>query len=90
VEQRQLGKETQAAAIEAAGLRFRPVIMTSFAFILGLLPLVVATGAGAITRRAVGTPVFGGMIAASLIGIFLIPPLYVIADGLRRWRRPGK
>jgi HAE1 family hydrophobic/amphiphilic exporter-1 len=90
VEQRQLGKETQAAAIEAAGLRFRPVIMTSFAFILGLLPLVVATGAGAITRRAVGTPVFGGMIAASLIGIFLIPPLYVIADGLRRWRQPGK
>ena len=90
VEQRQLGKDTQAAAIEAAGLRFRPVIMTSFAFILGLLPLVVATGAGAITRRAVGTPVFGGMIAASLIGIFLIPPLYVIADGLRRWRQPGK
>jgi HAE1 family hydrophobic/amphiphilic exporter-1 len=90
VEQRQLGKETQAAAIEAAGLRFRPVIMTSFAFILGLLPLVVATGAGAITRRAVGTPVFGGMIAASLIGIFLIPSLYVIAEGLRRWRQPGK
>src|SRR5262245_36173302 len=90
VEQRQLGKETRAAAIEAAGLRFRPVIMTSFAFILGLLPLVVATGAGAITRRAVGTPVFGGMIAASLLGIFIIPPLYVIAEGLRRWRQPGK
>jgi HAE1 family hydrophobic/amphiphilic exporter-1 len=89
-EQRQLGKEVQAAAIEGASLRFRPVMMTSFAFILGLLPLVVATGAGAITRRAVGTPVFGGMIAASLFGIFVIPPLYVIAERLRRWRRAEK
>ena len=86
VEQRQRGKEIQAAAIEAAGLRFRPVMMTSFAFILGLLPLVVAQGAGAITRQAVGTPVFGGMLAASLVGIFLIPPLYVTAERLRRWR----
>src|SRR5262249_60826156 len=85
-EQRQQGKEIQAAAIEGAALRFRPVIMTSFAFILGLLPLVIATGAGAITRRAVGTPVFGGMIAASLFGIFIIPPLYVVAESLRRWR----
>jgi HAE1 family hydrophobic/amphiphilic exporter-1 len=90
VEQRQEGKETQAAAIEAAGLRFRPVMMTSFAFILGLLPLVIAQGAGAITRHAVGTPVFGGMLAASLIGIFLIPALYVTAERLRRWRRLKK
>jgi len=58
-------------------------MMTSFAFILGLVPLVIATGAGAITRRAVGTPVFGGMIAASLIGIFVIPLLYVTAERLR-------
>jgi HAE1 family hydrophobic/amphiphilic exporter-1 len=71
VEQRQLGKEIQTAAIEAAGLRFRPVMMTSFAFILGLFPLVVARGAAAVTRHAVGTPVFGGMIAASLFGIFV-------------------
>ena len=90
VEQRQRGKEIQAAAIEAAGLRFRPVMMTSFAFILGLLPLVVAQGAGAITRQAVGTPVFGGMLAASLVGIFLIPPLYVMAERLRHWRHPKK
>jgi HAE1 family hydrophobic/amphiphilic exporter-1 len=83
VDQRARGKELEAAAIEAAGLRFRPVMMTSFAFILGLLPLVLATGAGAITRRAVGTPVFGGMIAASLIGIFVIPLLYVTAERLR-------
>jgi HAE1 family hydrophobic/amphiphilic exporter-1 len=64
--------------------------MTSFAFILGLLPLVIAGGAGAITRRAVGTPVFGGMIAASLFGIFLIPLLYITAERLRRWKGDGK
>src|ERR671922_3001483 len=66
VEQRHLGKDVQAAAIEGASLRFRPVMMTSVAFILGLFPLVIARGAGAITRHAVGTPVFGGMIAASV------------------------
>jgi HAE1 family hydrophobic/amphiphilic exporter-1 len=83
VEQRALGKGVEAAAIEAAGLRFRPVMMTSFAFILGLVPLVIANGAGAITRRAVGTPVFGGMIAASLFGIFVIPLLYIVAERTR-------
>jgi HAE1 family hydrophobic/amphiphilic exporter-1 len=86
VEQRALGKGIEAAAIEAAGLRFRPVMMTSFAFIFGLLPLVIATGAGALTRHAVGTPVFGGMIAASVIGIFIIPLLYISAERLRGWR----
>jgi multidrug efflux pump len=91
VEQRALGKEIQASAIEAAGLRFRPVMMTSFAFILGLLPLVIATGAGAVTRRAVGTPVFGGMLAASVFGIFIIPLLFIIAERLRsRTGKPDK
>jgi HAE1 family hydrophobic/amphiphilic exporter-1 len=90
VEQRHQGKDVQAAAIEAASLRFRPVMMTSFAFILGLVPLVVARGAGAITRQAVGTPVFGGMLAASLFGIFVIPLLYITAERLRRWRRAKK
>jgi HAE1 family hydrophobic/amphiphilic exporter-1 len=84
VEQRELGKDIRAAAIEAAALRFRPVMMTSFAFILGLVPLVIAKGAGAITRQAVGTPVFGGMLAASLFGIFIIPLLYITAEGLRQ------
>ena len=64
-------------------MRIRAVLMTSFAFILGLLPLVVATGAGTLTRRAVGTAVFGGMIAASTIGIFLIPMIYVVIEWLR-------
>jgi HAE1 family hydrophobic/amphiphilic exporter-1 len=85
VEQRASGKELDAAAIEAASLRFRPVMMTSFAFILGLVPLIIAQGAGAITRRAVGTPVFGGMLAAALIGVFVIPLLYVTGERLRAW-----
>jgi len=83
VEQRRLGKDIHAAAIEAAALRFRPVMMTSFAFIFGLFPLVSATGAGAATRHAVGTPVFGGMIAAAIFGVFVIPLLFVIAEQLR-------
>src|SRR5437764_14980327 len=87
VEQRRQGKTIPEAAMEGARLRFRPVMMTSFAFIFGLLPLVVAQGAGAVTRHAVGTPVFGGMIAASLFGIFIIPLLYITAESLRHWRR---
>jgi hydrophobic/amphiphilic exporter-1 (mainly G- bacteria), HAE1 family len=83
VEQRQLGKDIYTAAIEGAALRFRPVMMTSFAFIFGLFPLVIATGAGAATRHAVGTPVFGGMIAAAIFGVFVIPLLFVIAEQLR-------
>jgi len=83
VEQRRLGAEINASAITAAKLRFRPVMMTSFAFIFGLFPLVVAQGAGAVTRHAVGTPVFGGMIAASVFGIFLIPLLFILAERLR-------
>jgi len=90
VEQRQQGKSIRAAAIEAASLRFRPVMMTSFAFIFGLFPLVVAQGAGSLTRHAVGTPVFGGMIAASLFGVFIIPLLYISAERLRGWGRAEK
>ena len=58
-------------------------MMTSLAFIFGLLPLVIAEGAGALSRRAVGTPVFGGMLAAALFGIFVIPMLYVVFQRLR-------
>jgi HAE1 family hydrophobic/amphiphilic exporter-1 len=89
IEQRAQGKSIAEAAIEGARLRFRPVMMTSFAFIAGLVPLVIATGAGAISRRAVGTPVFGGMLAASLIGIFLIPMLYVVFQWLREKTKPA-
>ncbi|GJE72792.1 Efflux pump membrane transporter BepG [Methylorubrum podarium] len=82
-EKREQGMTVREAATEGARLRFRPVMMTSFAFILGLLPLVIATGASQLARRDVGTPVFGGMIAASFIGIFVIPPLYVVFQSLR-------
>jgi hydrophobe/amphiphile efflux-1 (HAE1) family protein len=83
MEQRRQGQEIIAAAIEAARLRFRAVMMTSLAFIAGLVPLVIASGAGAATIRAVGTAVFGGMVAASFLGIFVIPGLYVLFQTLR-------
>ncbi len=83
IEQRLQGKSLLDSAIEGSRLRFRPVMMTSFAFILGLVPLVTAAGAGATTRHAVGKPVFGGMLAASLFGIFVIPMLYVVFQWLR-------
>ena len=82
---RSQGREIADAAIEAADLRFRAVMMTSFAFIVGLIPLVIASGAGAATVRAVGTAVFGGMIAASFLGIFVIPGLYVLFQSSREW-----
>ncbi|MGX5733223.1 efflux RND transporter permease subunit [Bosea thiooxidans] len=88
-EQRERGVPLHEAATEGARLRFRPVMMTSFAFILGLFPLVIATGASQLARRDVGTPVFGGMIAASFIGIFVIPPLYVFFQSLRERLRPS-
>ena len=77
-EKREHGEPLLTSAIEGARLRFRPVMMTSLAFILGLYPLVVAEGATQLARRDVGTPVFGGMIFASFVGVFAIPPLYVI------------
>ena len=87
MEQRRHGQSIVDAAVEAARLRFRAVMMTSFAFIAGLVPLIIATGAGAATVRAVGTAVFGGMIAASFIGIFIIPGLYVLFQRLREWAK---
>jgi hydrophobe/amphiphile efflux-1 (HAE1) family protein len=88
-EKRERGVELLEAATEGARLRFRPVMMTSLAFILGLYPLVVAHGASQLARKNVGTPVFGGMILASVVGIFAIPPLYVAFQGLRERLRPG-
>jgi hydrophobe/amphiphile efflux-1 (HAE1) family protein len=86
---REQGTPLMQAAIDGARDRFRPVMMTSFAFILGLYPLVVATGASQLARRDVGTPVFGGMILASFVGIFAIPPLYVFFQAIRERLRPA-
>jgi HAE1 family hydrophobic/amphiphilic exporter-1 len=72
------------AAIEAAELRLRPILMTSFAFILGVLPLVFATGAGALGRRSVGTTIVGGMLLSTVLNLFFIPVLYVIMSRLLR------
>ncbi|MCP1974526.1 efflux RND transporter permease subunit [Bradyrhizobium elkanii] len=94
-EQREAGRPIAEAATMGAQMRFRAVMMTSIAFILGLVPLVVATGAAEISRRAVGTAVFGGMLAASSVGIFLVPMLFVTFQGSRegaknRFGRRGK
>jgi hydrophobe/amphiphile efflux-1 (HAE1) family protein len=82
-ERREHGVPLYEAATEGARLRFRPVMMTSFAFILGLVPLVIASGASKLAFRHVSTPVFGGMLAASVLGIFVIPPLYVMFQAIR-------
>ena len=68
------------AALEGAKLRLRPILMTSFAFILGCVPLFIATGAGSVGRQIMGTAVIGGMLAATGLGIFIIPALYVIVE----------
>jgi HAE1 family hydrophobic/amphiphilic exporter-1 len=83
LEMRGKGMGLLESAIEGAKLRFRPVMMTSFAFILGLVPLITATGPGSASRVAVGTPVFWGMLASSILGIMLIPMLYVTFQYLR-------
>ena len=82
-ELRESGEQTVAAAEKAAGLRFRAVLMTALSFILGVFPLVVASGAGAAARVSVGVTVFGGMIAATLAGTVFIPVLFVFFQGLR-------
>jgi hydrophobe/amphiphile efflux-1 (HAE1) family protein len=81
------GMSIHDAAIEAAHLRLRPILMTSFAFILGVLPLVIATGAGAGARRALGTTVFSGMLAATILAVFIVPVLYVVVNKFAHRRK---
>jgi len=84
------GKPLIDAALEGAKLRFRPVLMTSFAFIFGLLPLWIASGAGAVSRRIMGTAVISGMLTATAIAIFIIPMLFVLVERLRGERAPAE
>jgi HAE1 family hydrophobic/amphiphilic exporter-1 len=83
---RAAGTPIVEAAIEAARNRFRPILMTSFAFILGVAPLVVATGAGASARRSIGITVFSGMIASTCLAILFVPSLFVILQRFEEWR----
>jgi len=79
------GESLVDAALEAAEVRFRPVLMTASAFILGVVPLVVATGAGSAARRSLGTAVFGGMLVATLLSLVLVPALFVVVQGAAEW-----
>jgi hydrophobic/amphiphilic exporter-1 (mainly G- bacteria), HAE1 family len=86
-ELRAKGRTIIDAAIEASRLRFRPILMTSFAFILGIYPLVNATGAGAASRQSLGTAVFGGMLAATVLAVFFVPVFFVLMQSLSEFRR---
>ncbi len=78
VEQRAAGKSLREATIEASRLRFRPILMTSFAFIMGVIPMAISTGAGANARHAIGTGVIGGMVFATFLGLLMIPVFFVV------------
>jgi hydrophobe/amphiphile efflux-1 (HAE1) family protein len=78
------GRDALSAAVEGSRLRFRPILMTSFAFIIGVLPLVVATGAGAASRQSLGTAVCFGMLVATLLGVFFSPVMYVLMQGRKK------
>ena len=86
-QQYEKGLSLNDAAFEAARLRFRPIVMTSLAFILGVVPLLAASGAGAASRHSIGTGVFGGMLAATFLAIFFVPLFFVVIRKLSGRRR---
>ena len=81
------GRSLMDAALGGARLRLRPILMTSFAFILGCVPLWTASGAGSVARQIMGTTVIGGMLAASALGIFLVPALFSVVEKFSKSRR---
>jgi hydrophobe/amphiphile efflux-1 (HAE1) family protein len=87
---REEGLGIDEAAMEAARLRLRPILMTAFAFILGVVPLMIATGAGAASRQSIGTTVFGGMLAATLLTLIFVPVFYATIERLREGRAAGE
>jgi HAE1 family hydrophobic/amphiphilic exporter-1 len=84
------GKPIIEAAIEAARMRFRPILMTSFAFILGVVPLVLATGAGASARKSIGIAVFSGMLASTCLAVLFVPSFFVVVRRFEEWRAARK
>jgi len=89
-ENQERGMELVEATIAAARQRLRPILMTSMAFVLGVLPLAIATGAGAGGRVAIGTGVIGGMLTATVLAVFLVPVFFVRVRGAFRGRRPSE
>jgi HAE1 family hydrophobic/amphiphilic exporter-1 len=79
------GRSVIDAAIEAARARFRPILMTSFAFILGVVPLVLATGAGASARKSIGITVFSGMLASTCLAVLFVPAFFVVTQRFEDW-----
>ena len=88
-QKREQGMGVVASAMEAGRLRLRPILMTAFAFILGVIPLMLASGAGAASRQSIGTTVFGGMLAATLLGLVLVPVFYAVIESLREGAPAG-
>ncbi len=86
-ELRAQGKPLLEAAVEASRSRFRPVLMTAFSFVFGVMPLVFASGAGSASQRAVGTAVFGGMVASTVLAVLFVPVFFVIFQRLSEFRR---
>jgi HAE1 family hydrophobic/amphiphilic exporter-1 len=84
------GKSVIESAIGAARARFRPILMTSFAFILGVVPLVLATGAGASARKSIGITVFSGMLASTCLAVLFVPAFFVVVQRFENWRRDRK
>ena len=89
-ERRAHGRLDCEAATDAARLRFRPILMTSLAFIIGVIPLMFAHGAGAASRQSLGSTVFAGMLAATCLGIFFTPSLYELCPAIKRTRQTQK
>ena len=83
MEEREAGKTIREAALSAARQRFRAVMMTALSFLLGVVPLMAASGAGAASQKAIGIAVFGGMLAATVIGVVIVPVLYVLLQSMR-------
>ena len=82
-QRREHGLSIVAAAMEAGRLRLRPILMTAFAFILGVVPLMLASGAGAASRQSIGTTVFGGMLGATILSLVLVPVFYAVIERVR-------